>query len=89
MEYPNRTAREKGFLTCPSCDLEEDEEVVREAWQADGEPDGMVVRPALGEGAGRRLRAMASGSDRTRLVLGATLLGAAAGLALALWSRKK
>lgn len=89
MEYPNRTARDKGFLTCPTCDLEEDEEIVREAWQADGEPDGVVVRPSLGEGAGRRLRAMASGSDRRRLVLGATLLGAAAGLAVALWSRKK
>lgn len=89
MEYPNRTARDRGFLACPSCDLEEDEDVVKEAWHEDGEPDGVVVRPSLGEGAGRRIRAMGAGNDRTRIVLAATFLGAAAGLVVALWSRKK
>ncbi len=29
LEYPNRTAREKKYVTCPSCGLEEEEVIVR------------------------------------------------------------
>jgi hypothetical protein len=29
-EYPNRTAREKRFVTCSGCGLEEEEDVIRE-----------------------------------------------------------
>lgn len=39
LEYPNRTARERGFLTCGSCGLEEEEEVIR-ALAGDGAPVG-------------------------------------------------
>lgn len=33
MEYPNRTARDRGQLTCPACGLEEEEDDVRDLWQ--------------------------------------------------------
>lgn len=90
MEYPNRTARDQGFLTCPTCDLEEDEELVREEWReaARRSYDGtVVVRPGSGEGA-RRSDGDPREVSRKRLVMGAALLGAAAGLALALWARR-
>jgi hypothetical protein len=81
MEYPNRTARDKGYLTCPACDLEEDEEVVREAW--DGGAAGGAAEN--GTGAARRLASGNSG----RILAGTALLGAAAGLAVALWARRR
>jgi hypothetical protein len=33
MEYANRTARERGLITCPSCSLELDEKEARAQWQ--------------------------------------------------------
>jgi hypothetical protein len=33
MGYANRTARERGFLRCPSCDFEQDEDQVRSKLQ--------------------------------------------------------
>ena len=33
MEYPNRTARERGLITCPSCGLEADGQTVRARWE--------------------------------------------------------
>ncbi|MGD2070980.1 MAG: hypothetical protein PVI57_20090 [Gemmatimonadota bacterium] len=90
MEYPNRTARDQGFLTCPGCDLEEDEELVREEWREAARRTGdgtVVVRPGSGDGA-RRVWGDSVEISRKRLVVGAALLGAAAGLALALWARR-
>lgn len=72
MEYPNRTARDKGFVHCPTCGLEEDEEVVVEA--GDGERTMSVT--ADDEAA------------RQRLIWGGALLGAAAGLLLLRWARR-
>jgi predicted RNA-binding Zn-ribbon protein involved in translation (DUF1610 family) len=72
MEYPNRTARDKGFLTCPGCGLEEEEAVVRTL-------AGDAV-PALAGSAG------AAGSSRT--LWATVLLGAAAGILLVRWAKR-
>ena len=71
MEYANRTARDRGFLTCSSCGSERDEEQVRSQWSQAG------AEPAIPTGAppappGRR--------PHDPLVLGAGLLLVAAGL---------
>ncbi len=76
MEYPNRTARERGHLTCPACELEEDEEVVRS-----GEAGSTGAEAGPG--------AVGSASTLNRKLLGAALLGTAAGVALTVWARRK
>ena len=45
MAYPNRTARDKGFVACSSCGYEDLEEVIQEHWQsaADLEAAGVPV----------------------------------------------
>ena len=90
MEYPNRTAQEKGFLTCPACDLEEDESEVRDEWRdaARRTEEGTVV---VNPGAGPSARRVAGDDEsrRRRVITGAALLGAAAGLAVALWARRR
>ena len=87
MEYPNRTARDKHFLTCADCGLEEEEAVVRSAPPATGVALGTPEdRTALLHSASTE------GPDQAtvqRIMLGTALLGAAAGIALALWARRK
>ncbi|HEX9886966.1 MAG TPA: hypothetical protein VGA70_10790 [Longimicrobiales bacterium] len=87
MEYPNRTARHKGFITCPSCELEEEEEEVRLEWRAAaGGPD----RDALVVDPGDHLEMTPDGgSAASRALIGTALLGAAAGVAVALWVRRR
>lgn len=84
MVFPNRTAREKGFLTCAACGLEEEESEVHGAWsETAGRTGGgaMVVTPEAVQRARKE-----SGSDRTtRIVAGTALLGLAAGIAVATW----
>ena len=90
MEYPNRTARDKGFLTCPACELEEDEELVRAEWRDAARHSGegaLVVSP--GSGSSAREFHSAGGLSNERIVLAAALLGGAAALGLALWARRK
>lgn len=80
--YPNRTAREKGFLTCPACNLEEEEDEIREALIR-----GDVARPPhLRPGA-----TTPSLLDREvdgRIVAGAALLGLAAGIVIGSLTKK-
>ena len=48
MEYANRTARERGFLKCPSCDFEHDKDQVRSELQdaaAAGRDGELLVTP--------------------------------------------
>ena len=54
MEYANRTARERGFLKCPSCDFEQDEDQVRSELQ-DAARSWSRRRAAGRFGAGRPL----------------------------------
>jgi len=100
MVFPNRTAREKGFLACPSCGLEEEETAVQAFWEKEAETDqGLVFGGprALAHRAGQAVhQAVDSGKDRVsnlgprgRIIAGTALLGAAAGLALGAYLRKK
>lgn len=41
LEYPNRTARDKRFVTCSGCGLEEEEDVIRELARGD-EPEAVA-----------------------------------------------
>lgn len=82
MVFPNRTAREKGFLSCPACGLEEEEAEVQGAWDdAAGQTGGgaVVVPPEAVRDAYARPRKEAL----TRLLAGTALLGVAAGIVLA------
>ena len=52
MGYANRTARERGFLRCPSCDFETDEGQVRSELQdaaAAGRDDELLVTSELAD----------------------------------------
>jgi len=88
LEYPNRTARDRGFLACPACGLEEEAELVREAWRERPEVAGSVSdvdgRPE------RSARATSDFADPAgRALMGAALVGVAAALLLILWARRK
>jgi hypothetical protein len=94
MVFPNRTARDKGFLVCPECGMEEEAAVVQTYWE--GASDGGVEEIEEGPGdlarrAGRAAHeAMDRGVDRVRgvspqgrILAGTALLGVAAGIVLA------
>jgi len=100
MVFPNRTAREKGFLACPECGMEEEEAAVRSYWEGEGElPEaesagearalarrtGEAIQKAVDTGRER----VTSLSPRGRVIAGTALLGAAAGLALGAYLRKR
>lgn len=84
--YPNRTAKERGLVDCPECE-----------W--DGSTDEAVqpedARRAGGPPVRRRAEAVSAPPAPTpdgagmRSVVGGALLGAAAGLALVLWARRR
>jgi predicted RNA-binding Zn-ribbon protein involved in translation (DUF1610 family) len=75
LEYPNRTARDKGFVTCPGCGLEDEEELVREIAGAGPDSD--------------RPRAPSAGVGPGGAVLVTSLLGAAAALAVVRWIQRR
>ncbi len=100
MAFPNRTARDKGFLSCPVCGMEEEKAAILAFWEGKGEPvEGEVPREprALARRAGEAMqRAVGTGKDRVsgltprgRLIAGTALLGVAAGLALGAYLRKR
>ena len=100
MVFPNRTARERGFLACSSCGMEEEEVAVRSYWEEEGEPmgtsdadDERALTARAGEAvqdAVQRGRDSISGlSPRGRIVAGTALLGIAAGLDLGTYFRKR
>ena len=99
MVFPNRTARDKGFLVCPSCDMEEEEQAVRAYWEEEGEPLGTseaeirALSRRAGDavqGAVEKGRNTISGlSPNGRIVAGTALLGIAAGLALGTYFRRR
>jgi hypothetical protein len=92
MVFPNRTAREKGFLECPECGMEEEEAAVQEYWEREEEAGGSLahragsaVQRAVGTGRDR----VAGMSPRGRILAGTALLGVAAGLILGSYLRKR
>ena len=84
MAYPNRTALEKGFIVCPGCGFEEEEEVVRGVSGPADSPETTSEPSDVVEGGGSSgLIDRLPGGFPTRVVAGATLLGVAAGLVIA------
>lgn len=85
--YPNRTARERGFLSCPSCGFEEERAVLDRAAAPSGKArpsrTGRTERSHPGEDAseGESAGEMPSPSaDSTRVLVGAGLVVVAAAL---------
>jgi len=100
MVFPNRTARDKGFLACPECGMEEEAAAVLAFWDEKGELDGGEVpgdSRALAQRAGELMqRAVDSGKERVasltprgRIIAGTALLGVAAGLLLGAHLRRR
>lgn len=82
MGYAHRTARERGRVACPECELEEDESSVRAEWRAMADAEGgVVVTPPSGAVRGAAV-ADADDGYSVRVVLGSALLGLAAGIAI-------
>lgn len=79
LEYPNRTARDKGLVTCPGCGLEEEVDLVEAA--------SLDVVESAGPDAGLAFW----DPDATvplRTLVASTLLGIAAGIAIGQLSRR-
>ncbi len=100
MVFPNRTAREKGFLACSDCGMEEEEAAVRSYWEGEGELPGPETEGESGAPANRAGSALRKVADtgrerlsnlspRGRVIAGTALLGAAAGLVLGAYLRKR
>ncbi len=100
MAFPNRTARDKGFLVCPDCGMEEEAAAVLTFWDGKGESELMDPSGeprALARRAGEAMqKAVASGKERVsnltprgRVVAGTALLGVAAGLFFGAYLRKR
>jgi len=100
MVFPNRTARDKGFLACSDCGMEEEEEVVHAYWEGKGEAaeETSTGEPvALARRAGDAMqKAVNTGKERVsnltprgRLIAGTALLGVATGLVLSAYFRKR
>ncbi len=100
MVFPNRTARDKGFLECPECGMEEEEAAVQAYWEEEGD-EGLLHLPVRTRGMAKRAgeavqRAVGTGRDRVqaltprgRIIAGTALLGAAAGLIIGGYLRKR
>src|SRR5688572_5646755 len=81
LEYANRTARERGMLSCPSCGLESEGADVRQQWEdaAAQAPGGaLVVTPLIPPPRPARITELAP-ARRDPLMVGAGLLLVAAG----------
>lgn len=92
MVFLNRTARDKGFLACPECGMEEEEEAVQQYWEGEGAADpslasraGTAVQKVVGTGRAR----VANLSPKGRILAGTALLGIAAGFLIGSYLRKR
>lgn len=79
LEFANRTARDKGMVTCPSCGMEE-ELVLVQAAALDVE-DAVPPPPLSAEAA--------SSTVPVRTLVASTLLGLAAGIAIGQLTRRR
>jgi hypothetical protein len=100
MVFPNRTARDKGFLACPECGMEEEEAAVRAYWEGEGglpEEEPAAEGRALARRAGEAVqKVVGTGRDKVsslsptgRIIAGTALLGMAAGLVLGNYLRRR
>lgn len=100
MIYPNRTARDRGFLACSACGMEEEEDAVQAFWEGAAEGSEGVPRlepRTVAQRAGHAFqRAVGSGKSRvaglspkSRVLAGTAILGVAAGLAIGVYLRRR
>lgn len=82
--HPNRTAKERGLVDCPSCGWGGTEDETAPGYAPLTEPDD--ARAARSRA---RERALSGGEASSAAVLGGALLGGAVGLALLLWTRRR
>lgn len=84
--YPNRTAKERGLVACASCGWEGE---VLDAGTSGVE--GAVVLPLGGplDEDEVVVPSIRLSTSRERVLVGGLLLGAAAGLALVIWARRR
>lgn len=82
--YTTRTAQERGQVSCPGCGWQGEED---EADSLAGEAS--VTLPAEEEPVAPMPPALPPDRGRNRVILGGALLGAAAGLAMVLWARRR
>lgn len=82
--FANRTARERGMLACPTCSWEGGEE---DAHPYGGE--GAVTIPVFDREDAVGPPPPVSRELRNRTLIGGACLGAAAGLALVMWARRR
>ena len=88
MGYSNRTARDRGFVTCPDCGLEEEEARLGGPAREGRSPAGGGA-PVVAPRALRKARRGSGWDPLTRVVAAAGLLGVAAGITLAAILRRK
>lgn len=81
---PNRTAHDKGVLSCPSCSWDggEDETIAYGG-------EGSVTLPDFDEPESVPPVPPVAKSAHSRTLAGGAFLGAAAGLALVIWARRR
>lgn len=82
VEYANRTARDRGDLSCPTCTWEGSESETVPMDPATNGAEATDTGSGLGESAER------FDLDRKRIILGSALLGAAVGLAVFTYIRR-
>jgi Zn ribbon nucleic-acid-binding protein len=86
--YANRTAKERAITECLACGEEAETQAASEP-EAEETTEGVV--PGATKALGRRVSTALQLRDdeRARTIVGGALLGAAVGLALVMWSRRR
>ncbi len=81
--YANRTAKDRGMVACPQCGWEGEEADAETQGAEEGVNLPVMVDPDAAPAS------VGTDADRRRVILGGALLGAAAGLALVFWSKRR
>ena len=97
--YPNRTAKERARVDCPACGWQGSESETTVAGGSSGSPrdgrssgtgdDELHDLDHLDAPGPPPPRVVDAETDHRRLIVGGALLGAAAGLALVIWARRR
>jgi predicted RNA-binding Zn-ribbon protein involved in translation (DUF1610 family) len=86
--HPNRTAKERGLVDCPACGWDGTEDETVRAYKPVVVPGVAEEERAVRSRARQRALSRDDGVG-SRVILGGALLGAAGGLALLLWARRR
>ena len=86
--FGNRTAKERGHISCAECGWEGDEDDA-EGIGGDGSVTLPVYEDPESEPGTGPPPALPADRGRSRILIGGAMLGAAAGLALVFWARRR